>query len=157
MVALNDAGGNTERYARKSSCLCLVVLEISGVVPLTVGRSPVRSGPVHSSPSQSCRWSLGLLPVQWRVTIGQADCRDRGGRALRGLWLDITRKSRAVHWWGLRRGTMGWDSLLPIPELPCLKQKPAEQLLRNQKYPSNETNWNLHSGQDILYISDRSS
>ncbi len=105
----------------------------SGVVPLRFRRSPVLS-----SLSQSCHWSPGLVPVQWRVYIGQADWRDGGGgRALRRLWLDITRWSRAVHWWGLQRGTMGWGGSLLNPALPCLQQKPAEQLVRNPKYASN--------------------
>lgn len=118
----------------------------SGVVPLRI-----RCNSVLSSLSQSCHWSPGLVPVQWRVNVGQADCGDGGGRGwgwgrvLRKLWLDITRWSGAVHWWGLQRGTTGWRSSLLSPALPCLQPKPAEQLVKNQKYPCDQKKTNLLS------------
>lgn len=106
----------------------------SGMVPFRVRCSPVLSGL-----SQFCHWSPGFVPVQWRVNVGQADLRDGGGgRAFRRFWLDITRQSRAADWWGLQRCTMGWGSLLLSPVLPCLQPKPAEQLVKYQKYPSDQ-------------------
>lgn len=57
----------------------------SGVVPLRV-----RCSPVLSSLSQSCHWSPGLVPVQWRVNVGQADWGDGGEEGWRSVSSDET-------------------------------------------------------------------
>lgn len=116
-----------EKY-RKISCMQTVTslsdgpLKENGMVPLRVQRSPVLS-----SLPQPYHWSPGPVTVQWRVLHGTGWLKvweeREGGRPLNGHWLDITRQSRAVHWWGLQRGTMGWGRLLLIPVLPCLQQK----------------------------------
>ena len=95
---------------------------------------PVFPGPATEAPA-ACQSSGGF--TQDGLTEGM-EMGVGGGRALRGLWLDITRRSRAARWWGPGRGTMGRGGRLLNPALPCLQQKPAEQLVKDQKYPSNQ-------------------
>lgn len=108
----------------------------SGVVPLRVWRSPVLS-----SLSQSCHWSLGLVPVQWPGWL-------KGWRGREGApWAPI-RHHQAEQSSALMRTAERYNGLrriAPEPRAPMPATKISRAAREEPEIPLRSKEQTLHS------------
>lgn len=125
---------------QKISCTQIITslsdgpLRRSGTVSLRVWRSPV-----FSSLPQSSRWNPGLVPVQWRVNIGQADWRDGGGeRESTPSAVIKDHQMEQSNDEDCRVTQRAEVTRARAPRSHTCNRKPTEQLVKNQNYLSTQ-------------------